>query len=105
MTARPDEMADDDLARQRRKRDERLLAQALPDDPSRTVGDVVADVLAAAAERDEGLGDEGPTSAFDVKHYLGSLGHGGPTITTVLDYLERQDARRSLQRLAEQPSP
>jgi hypothetical protein len=98
-------MADDDLARQRRKRDERLLAQALPDDPSRTVGDVVADVLAAAADRDGRLDDDGSTAGFDVERYLDGLGHGSPTITTVMDYLERQDARRSLQRLAEQPSP
>ena len=56
MTAGRYEMADDDLSRQRRKRDERLLAQAVPGAPDLTVGDLVADVLAATAGRDAPTG-------------------------------------------------
>jgi hypothetical protein len=81
-------MADDDLSRQRRKREERLLAQPLPDDPDVTVGELVADVLAATAREGEHGAD------IDVRQYLADRGHGWPTIKTVVDYLERQDAAR-----------
>jgi hypothetical protein len=91
VTSRPYEMADDDLSRQRRKREERLLAQAVPGDPAVTVGDLVADVLAA------GGGDEpGRDRAFDAGGYLAERGHDWSTIKTVVDYLERQDARPNL---------
>jgi hypothetical protein len=80
--ARPP-IVEDDLERQRRKRDQRLLDQAVPDHPTMTVGDVVAEVLAAGSEGDAG---------FDVAAYLTEQGHSWPTIDTVLRYLERQNA-------------
>lgn len=90
MTPRQYDVADDDLARQRRKRDARLLAQALPDAPDMTVGELVADLVAAIAtgsDREDGPG-------LDVRRYMAERGHGWPTITTVEAYLERQDAWR-----------
>jgi hypothetical protein len=92
-------MADDDLSRQRRKREERLLAQALPDDPDVTVGELVADVLAATSGDDEGGAE------LDVRQYLADRGHEWPTIKTVVDYLERQDAVRALPRSGRRPLP
>jgi hypothetical protein len=90
MTARRYDMADDDLSRQRRKREERLLAQPIPGAPDLTVGDLVADVLAATADgRAERAGP-----AFDMPGYLAERGHDWPTIKTVVDYVERhEDAR------------
>ena len=72
---------DDDLSRQRRKREARLLDREVPDFPGVTVADVVADVLAA--------GTEGH-SALDVPGYLAERGHTSTTIKTVVDYLQRQ---------------
>jgi hypothetical protein len=74
-------MDDDDLSRQRRKRDARLLDGEVPDFPGVTVADVVADVLAAS--------DEGHAT-LDVPSYLVALGHTSMTIETVVDYLQRQ---------------
>jgi hypothetical protein len=74
-------MYDDDLSRQRRKREARLLDGAVPDFPGLTVADLVADVLAAS--------DEGH-AAHDVPSYLAERGHTWTTITTVVDYLQRQ---------------
>jgi hypothetical protein len=74
-------MDDDDLSRQRRKREARLLDRELPDFPGVTVADVVADVLAASSEGH---------AALDVPGYLVERGHTSTTITTVVDYLERQ---------------
>jgi hypothetical protein len=71
----------DDLSRQRRKREARLLDRRLPDFPGVTVADVVADVLAAS--------DEGH-ALLDVPGYLAERGHTSTTITTVIDYLNRQ---------------
>jgi hypothetical protein len=73
-------MGDDDLSRQRRKREARLLDGEVPDFPGLTVADVVADVLAAS---------NGGNAAFDVPNYLVERGHTSMTITTVVDYLQR----------------
>jgi hypothetical protein len=89
VTVRPYEMGDDDLSRQRRKRDERLLAQVVPGDPPVTVADLVADVLAARG------GEERRDPELDVPGYLAERGHDWPTIKTVVDYLERQEAHPS----------
>jgi hypothetical protein len=80
--------AGDDLSRQRRKREARLLAQVVPDDPTLTVGDLVADVLAAVATARAEDGEP----EVDVAHYLAERGHGRGTVATVLAYLERQQA-------------
>jgi hypothetical protein len=74
-------MGDDDLSRQRRKREARLLDEELPDFPGVTVADVVADVLAASNEGH---------SALDVPSYLAERGHTSTTIKTVVDSLQRQ---------------
>ncbi len=74
-------MDDDDLSRQRRKREARLLDGEVPDFPGVTVADLVADVLAAS--------DEGHAT-LDVPRYLVERGHTSTTITTVVDYLQRQ---------------
>jgi hypothetical protein len=74
-------MDDDDLSRQRRKREARLLDRQLPDLAGVTVADVVADVLAAS---------DGGRAPLDVPGYLAQRGHTSATITTVVDYLERQ---------------
>ena len=71
---------DDDLSRQRRKREARLLDGEVPDFPGLTVADVVADVLAASNEGH---------ATFDVPNYLVERGHTSMTITTVVDYLQR----------------
>jgi hypothetical protein len=92
VTAEHYEVADDDLARQRRKRDERLLAQQVPGAPDLTVGDLVADVLAATA--DERGSVAGPQ--FDVGGYLADRGHDWPTIKTVVEYVERRESPGSL---------
>jgi hypothetical protein len=93
VTARRYEMADDDLSRQRRKRDERLLAQPIPGTADLTVGDLVADVLAATEATADGRARRaGP--AFDMPRYLAERGHDWPTIKTVVDYVERHDDAR-----------
>jgi hypothetical protein len=71
---------DDDLSRQRRKREARVLDGQVPDFPGLTVADVVADVLAAS--------DDG-RAVFDVPHYLVEQGHTSMTIRSVVDYLRR----------------
>jgi hypothetical protein len=71
----------DDLSRQRRKREARLLDGEVPDFAGLTVADVVADVLAAS---------DGGHAALDVPSYLLERGHTRTTITTVVDYLQRQ---------------
>ena len=73
-------LGDDDLSRQRRKREARLLDGEVPDFPGVTVADVVADVLAASNEGH---------AAFDVPNYLVERGHTSMTITTVVGYLQR----------------
>ncbi|HET6920038.1 MAG TPA: hypothetical protein VFI46_11310 [Jiangellaceae bacterium] len=72
-------MADDDLSRQRRKRQARLLDRPVPDFPALTVADIVADVLAAS--------DEGH-APLDVPGYLTEHGHSSTTIETVVAYLQ-----------------
>jgi hypothetical protein len=74
-------MADDDLSRQRRKRQARLLDRPVLDFPALTVADVVADVLAAS--------DEGH-APLDVPSYLTERGHSSTTIETVVAYLQGQ---------------
>jgi hypothetical protein len=71
---------DDDLARQRRKREARLLDQQLVDSPELTLADVVADVL-AASDTDPGT--------LDVRGYLAAEGHHWRTIEAVVAYLHR----------------
>jgi hypothetical protein len=73
-------MGDDDLSRQRRKREARLLDGEVPDFPGLTVADVVADVLAASNDGH---------AAFDVPDYLVERGHTSMTIKTVVGYLQR----------------
>jgi hypothetical protein len=73
-------MGDDDLSRQRRRREARLLDGKVPEFPGLTVADVVADVLAASNEGN---------AAFDVPNYLVELGHTSTTIKTVVEYLQR----------------
>ena len=73
-------MGNDDLARQRRKREARLLDGRVPEFPDLTVADVVADVLAASS---------GGHAAFDVPNYLLDLGHTSATVKTVVEYIER----------------
>jgi hypothetical protein len=85
VTARSYEMADDDLSRQRRKRDQRLLAQPIPGASDITVGDLVADVLAASADH-RGTATR---PELDVPGYLAERGHDWSTIKTVIDYVER----------------
>jgi hypothetical protein len=74
-------MADDDLSRQRRKREARLLDRPVPDFPALTVADIVADVFAAT---------DGGHAALDVPSYLAERGHTSTTIETVLAYLQGQ---------------
>lgn len=86
-------LGDDDLSRQRRKREARLLDGEVPDFPGLTVADVVADVLAASNQGD---------AAFDVPDYLAERGHTSMTITTVVEYLRRD---RPQPRAATPPAP
>jgi hypothetical protein len=90
VTPRRYDVADDDLSRQRRKRDERLLAQELPGTQDMTVGDLVADLVAAIAT----CGDHQDGPELDVRRYMVERGHSWHTIETVEDYLNRQDAWR-----------
>jgi hypothetical protein len=92
MTDRPSDRPDDDLSRQRRKRDERRLAMELPDDPNVTLGEVVAEVLAAAATMSDGAAE----AELDVRTYLARQGHSWATIKAVVDYLDRQDAAQAV---------
>jgi hypothetical protein len=69
----------DDLARQRRKREARVLGRHVVEQPGLTVADVVADVLAAS----EGDG------ALDVAGYLAVMGYGRETIEAVTGYVHR----------------
>ncbi|MGH9213753.1 MAG: hypothetical protein ACRD2C_24225 [Acidimicrobiales bacterium] len=70
----------DDLARQRRKRDARLLEQQVVGFPALTLGDVVAEVLAAS---------DASHGTMDVAGYLAIDGHDGRTIEAVVGYLHR----------------
>jgi hypothetical protein len=90
VTPRRYDIADDDLSRQRRKRDARLLAQELPGTSDTTVGELVADLVAAI---DTGSGRE-DRAEFDIREYMAERGHSWRTITTVEDYLERQGVWR-----------
>jgi hypothetical protein len=72
---------DDELARQRRKRQARLLDEHVAEFPSLTLADVVADVLAACDQSSEVL---------DVRGYLAMEGFGRQTIEQVMGYLHRQ---------------
>jgi hypothetical protein len=80
MTSFMERAGDDDLARQRRKREARLLDQQVVEFPTKTLADVVADVLAT---RDGNAG-------LDVRGYLAVQGYGWRTIEAVLGYLHRQ---------------
>jgi hypothetical protein len=71
---------DDDLARQRRKRDARLLDEHLVDYPALTIADVVAEVLAASDSADRPL---------DVRGYLVAEGHHWRTIEAVVAFMQR----------------
>jgi hypothetical protein len=71
---------DDDLARQRRKRDARLLDEHLVDYPALTIADVVAEVLAASDATDRPL---------DVRTYLAAEGHHWRTIEAVVAFMHR----------------
>jgi hypothetical protein len=71
---------DDDLARQRRKRDARLLDEHLVDYPALTIADVVAEVLAAS--------DAAPRP-IDVRTYLVAEGHHWRTIEAVVEFMRR----------------
>lgn len=72
---------DDDLARQRRKRDARLLDQHLVDYPALTLADVVAEVLAVS--------DAG-SDTLDVRSYLVAEGHHWRTVEAVVEFMHRQ---------------
>ena len=74
---------DDDLARQRRKREARLLDEHLVDYPALTIADVVAEVLAAS---------DGAEEPFDVRRYLVAEGHHWRTIEAVVAFMQRYDA-------------
>jgi hypothetical protein len=75
---------DDDLSRQRRKREARLLDGEVSDFPGLTLADIVADVLAASNDG---------RAAFDVPDYLVERGHTWMTIKTVVEYLQRNPAQ------------
>lgn len=69
----------DEVARQRRRREARVLDGQLFDSPELTLADVVADVLA------ESSAAPGP---FDVRGYLTAGGHHWRTIEAVTAFLE-----------------
>jgi hypothetical protein len=75
---------DDDLARQRRKRDARLLDEHLVDHPALTIADVVAEVLAAS---------DAALQPLDVRTYLASEGHHWRTIEAVVAFMQRNYVR------------
>lgn len=70
---------EDDLTRQRRKREARLLDQRVTERPELTIADLVADVLAAC----EGDG------SLDVAGHLAVLGYGPETTAAVVGYVHR----------------
>lgn len=72
---------EDDLSRQRRKREARLLDQPVAGFVGLTVADIVAEVLAVT--------DEGRVT-FNVPAYLAEQGHDWQTIEAVVGYLHRQ---------------
>jgi hypothetical protein len=72
---------DDEVARQRVKRQVAALNRLVPGFPSMTLGQVVASVMAAADEVEGGL---------DIEEFLAGEGHSSRTIEFVLAYL-RQD--------------
>ena len=74
---------DDDLARQRRKRDARLLDEQLVDHPALTIADLVAEVLAAS--------DAAAPEPFDVRAYLLAEGHHWRAIEAVVAFMQRYD--------------
>jgi hypothetical protein len=73
-------MGDDDLSRQRRKREAKLLDEPVTGFPGFTVADVVAEVLAAS--------DQG-NAPLNVPAYLADQGHDWHTIEAVVGYLQR----------------
>jgi hypothetical protein len=75
-------LGEDDLSRQRRLREARLLDRPVAGFAGLTVADVVADALAAS--------DEG-RAAINVPAYLAGQGHTWRTIETVVSYLQRQE--------------
>jgi hypothetical protein len=76
-------MGEDDLSRQRRRREARLLDRPVDGFAGLTVADVVADALAAS--------DEGRVP-INLPAYLAQQGHTWQTIEAVVSYLQRQDA-------------
>ena len=72
----------DEVARQRQRRQVRLLAIPLIEQPDATLGDVVDSVRAA---RDELPGH------LDVDQFLTDAGHGWRTIEAVKAYLDHVD--------------
>ena len=81
--AAPGTSGEDDLARQRRKREVRLLAQPVAGFPAMTVGDVVTTVMAATEES---------RGALDVPRFLADRGYSWHTIETVLAYVDGKSA-------------
>jgi hypothetical protein len=73
-------MGEDDLSRQRRKREAKLLDEPVAGFPGFTLADVIAEVLAAS--------DEG-RSLLNVPAYLAEQGHDWHTIEAVVGYLHR----------------
>jgi hypothetical protein len=69
----------DEVALQRTKRDERMLASPVVENPEIVIGDLVALVRAA---RDETEG------RVDVRDFLGERGYARRTIDTVSAYLD-----------------
>lgn len=88
-------LANDDVSRQRRKREARFYRQ-VAGVPGLSVADVVADVLAAS--------DEGRT-ALDVPGCLAERGHTGSTIEIVVAYLQGQRPPVRLAGPSERPRP
>lgn len=80
MGFQPDALAagDDDLSRQRRKREARLLARPVAGFPELTLRQVVAAVLEAG---------EASRQSHQVERFLTEQGHSWETIEMVLAYL------------------
>jgi hypothetical protein len=74
----------DEVARQRERRNTRLLANPLVEDPELTLRDVV-DLVRAAR-------DELP-NPVDIDQFLAAGGHGWRTIEAVKTYLDNTDPR------------
>jgi hypothetical protein len=79
--AAPGMPGEDDLSRQRQKRETRLLAQPVRGFEAMTVGDVVKTVVAATEESG---------GALDAQRFLEDRGHCTQTIETVLAFVGRQ---------------